>query len=226
MQPVSKFGPVVDAAKEAVTSHAIGSLGGETATGLYERAGGAGKQLVERALGEPWEATRTRLPGPAKTAEFLYGAGRAVPGLIDFAMTPVGAASLAALPMVPPPVKAGAEAYFGTEMTRGAYESGKRAIEEPTPANIGEAVGSTAMAALPVLHAGKSMRDASRAERTLAERQAAPPALEPPEPKPAPPLMNREQRRATVTPPETGVPEEVARAQTAREDIIGKPREE
>jgi hypothetical protein len=241
VHPVSRIAPVLDAAapavdkaKQAVTGHAISSLGGATATDLYEMAGESAKTIAEKATGQPWERIRQTAPAPAKIAEFAYGAGKAVPGLIDFAMTPMGAASLAVLPTVPPPVKAAAESYFGTEMAVGAKDAIQHAAQQPTPANVGEAVGATAMTALPLVHARAANKKAAAAERELADYQRArelnPPPVEPPvevrPPKPAPPPMNREQRRATVAPPEIGPPEQVVRAQAAREDIIGKPREE
>lgn len=233
VRSVSKLGPVVDAAKEATMGHAIGSLGGATATDLYEMAGRSGKAIAENALGQPWERTRETLPAPAKAVEFAYGVGKAVPGLIDFAMTPMGAASLAVLPAVPPPVKAAAEAYFGTEMAVGAKDAIQHAAQNPTPANVGEAVGTAGMAVLPLAHARAANKRVASEERRLAEyeraRELNPPPVDPPvevASKPAQPLMNREQRRATAMPPEIGPPEQVARAQAAREDIIGKPREE
>src|ERR1019366_5119843 len=68
----------LEAVKPIATTNAVTALGGGTMTDIWNRAGQSAKSLIESTLGESWDQTRKNLPAPAKTAEFLYHASKAI----------------------------------------------------------------------------------------------------------------------------------------------------
>jgi hypothetical protein len=226
VEPVSKLGAITETVAEVATRPLLSYTGGYTATEAYDRLASGVGSILQKAVGKGRPGT---VRGAAEAnLKFVNELVRGLPELADFAMTPLGAATVASqgAPMF---LRAAMNAAFATDMGIQAKREIEEAWKNPTAENTGRAAKATIMALLPFLHGAQQEMQARRTAKLIKEHKTEAVELEPvpgTEPKPATPVMNREQRRATVLPPETGVPEQVERTMAAREAIIGKPREQ
>ena len=142
-------GAVTQAVAGAATSNALSSLGLPNVGELYDKVfppvnGKSGFEQVE---------------------EFARRIGRTPAELVDFALTPAGAAAITGLSVPAAAVRAGIGAVFSTQMTKdlvpipgvpGSGQVGRAAVQHPSGATIADALKTAAMAAAPLAHAGMS----------------------------------------------------------------------
>lgn len=157
-----------DSIKSALTQHAAESLGGITASQAYDMFTDSIGKVASVVTSQPQEKLAADFPLVSEVARRI---GRTVPELIDFVMTPAGAAA-AAVPASPvlapvrqfavPAVGAG----FSTEMaTHAVPEAFKGFVEDPGLGTATDLVKAGAMTAAPFLHAAAQGRDAARMNR-------------------------------------------------------------
>lgn len=136
---------------------AMGAMGISfpTTTESYGALGKNVKGGVEKATGKKWAQLRKDHPILAKTTEFLYGAGKMIPELADFLITPAGVATVLAggvsgvagvLSKLPPALRTAVNAYYLSQMGKPALELASGDVPL-TPENVGEATASATLAA-------------------------------------------------------------------------------
>jgi hypothetical protein len=218
VEPVSKWAPVTEPVKQAATAHAVKSLGGATATEIYDNASDSLSNLITSNI------RREHLPrGSQSIAKFTNQIVRGVPEIIDFMFTPMGAAT-AKLQVARPLIRTAVNAAFATDMGLNAKEALEEAAHNPTAENNGRAVKATITALLPFLHSVGEISKTRQIQSQMKNATVEPivPERGPGAPYPAAPRMNRAQRRATAAVPEEGISESVARGVAAREDLAAE----
>jgi ddrB-like ParB superfamily domain len=156
---------------------------------------------------------------------------QAAGGLIDFATSPLGVATLAT-PALPAALQPAVGAGFGASMVPGAAESVKEAVQHPSSKGIAKAVVDTSMALLPAAHpvldllknppskigSSESLPSAEQAAASAdANAQAvvqkitqAPPEVQQPSQSPASPTLTQpEADTSSATSPQTAVPSQL-----------------
>lgn len=214
-------------------SQALGTPKPPTMLNLYDQASpalaGHAKTAIDTVFGR---GTADRLPQDFPWLEFAghlaNESARAGMSILDFGRSPLGMAVPEANRVLPPGGKATVGAGFAASMEPGTEQQIRQAVAQPTQENVARAVVTSAVNALPAAFSIPSLMEARRGSaRAATEPVEAPPAEAPAPVGPADPQINQAARRATVLPPEQGIPEQVARAVDARErlaqKLTGKP---